>query len=176
MNKIFRIIYTYAIKALYNGQIKVDGYLDFNRDTRICITKGGEIFFGESVSTYSNVHISAIGGKIKIGARASFNRNCIILCRDTITIGNECIFGPNVCLYDHDHKFGINGVQRGYKTTPIIIEDNCWIGANVTILRGTHIGNGSVIGAGTVVKGEIPSHSLVTNERKLIVQPIKERE
>ncbi len=175
MNKIYRIIHTCVIRMLYKGKIIVDGFLDFSRDTKVRITKGGEIAFGESVSTYNNVHISAIGGKIKIGARVSFNRNCIILCRDAITIGNECIFGPNVCLYDHDHKFGIAGIQKGYKTTPIIIEDNCWIGANVTILRGTHIGSGSVIGAGTVIKGEVPPHSLVTNDRKLIVQSIEER-
>ena len=58
---------------------------------------------------------------------------------------------------------------------PITIEDNCWIGANATILRGTHIGEGCVIGAGTVVKGEIPPHSIVTSNREMVIKPIKDK-
>ena len=78
-------------------------------------------------------------------------------------------------IYDHDHKFGEDGIRSGYNTAPVMIEKNCWIGAGVIILRGTHIGEGSVIGAGCVVKGEIPPHSLVTADRSLSINPIKSK-
>lgn len=68
-------------------------------------------------------------------------------------------------IYDHDHKFNANGIQSDFNYGSVIIDNGCWIAANVTILRNTHIGEGCVIGAGTVVKGEIPPHSLVTNDR-----------
>lgn len=76
-------------------------------------------------------------------------------------------------IYDHDHKFNANGIQSDFNYGSVIIDNGCWIAANVTILRNTHIGEGCVIGAGTVVKGEIPPHSLVTNDRGLNIVPIR---
>ena len=90
-------------------------------------------------------------------------------------IADNCAIGPNTVFYDHDHKFGENGIESGFKTSPISIEKNCWIGAGVTILRGTHIGEGSVIGAGAIVHGKIPAHSLVTSDRDIKVTPIDKR-
>ena len=58
----------------------------------------------------------------------------------------------------------------GFLTSPIIIEDNVWIGSNCTILKGSHIGTGSVIAAGTVIKGKIPPNSIVFNGNKNIIR------
>lgn len=83
------------------------------------------------------------------------------------------MFGPGVTIYDHDHKFSVEGVKTDLNYGSVIIDDGCWIAANVVILRNTHIGEGCVIGAGTVVKGQIPPHSLVTSDRKLNIIPLK---
>ena len=115
------------------------------------------------------------GGVLSIGKKVAFNRNCIIICRKSITIGDNVIFGPNVTIYDHDHVFTDSGIQPGYKHGEVIIDRGCWIAAGVTILRNTHIGEGCVIGAGTVVKGNIPPHSLVTSDRGLNIAPIENR-
>ena len=64
---------------------------------------------------------------------------------------------------------------RSYKIGNIVIENNSWIGANVTILRDTHIGEGCVIGAGAVIRGNIPPHSLVTADRSVRIVPIENR-
>lgn len=82
------------------------------------------------------------------------------------------LFGPGVTIYDHDHIFSPEGILPGFKLGEVVIEDGCWIGANVTILRNTHIGKNSVIGAGTVVKGDIPAGSLVTGQRNINITPI----
>lgn len=109
-----------------------------------------------------------------IGSNVGFNRNCIVICRERITIGEKCVFGPNVVIYDHDHLFNTDGIKSNeYKSSPILIEPGCWIGANAIILRGATIGEGSVIGAGTVVRGNIPPHSLVTNDRTMRIRPIQ---
>lgn len=78
-------------------------------------------------------------------------------------------------IYDHDHKFNECGILPGYSTGDIVIEDGCWIGANVTILRNTHVGKGCVIGAGTIVKGIVPPHSLVIGSREMDIISIKNR-
>ena len=77
-------------------------------------------------------------------------------------------------MYDHDHDYKIEGNRRytGFKTAPIIIGENVWIGSGCTILRGTTIGNNCVIAAGTVLKGNIPTDMIVYNEKKLNMKPI----
>ena len=103
------------------------------------IKSNGRILLGQGVATAANTHLSALcGGVMTIGERVTINRNCTFVCRKEITIGDHCAFGPNVCIYDHDHKFGARGIQEGYSLESVVIEDHCWIGAGCIILRGTH--------------------------------------
>lgn len=83
------------------------------------------------------------------------------------------MFGPNVCVFDHNHKFDMEGVKPEYSSGAIHIGKKCWIGSGAIILKGTTIGDGCVIGAGTVVSGNIPAHSLVTSNRDMLIQPIR---
>ena len=103
------------------------------------------------------------------------NRNCLVTAHKCIKIGDDCSFGPNVVMYDHDHCFDHNGKKEGFNTGEINIGNNCWIGAGVTILRGTNIGDNCVIGAGTVVKGDIPANSLVMQRRELVIKKLEYR-
>lgn len=102
-----------------------------------------------------HTYISAVeNGMIRIGSDVHFNRNCSIVCRDSISVGDGCIFGPNVYIYDHDHRFDQFGVSKSeYTHAPVDIGRNCWIGANAVILKGTSIGENCVIGAGVVLGG-----------------------
>ena len=77
-------------------------------------------------------------------------------------------------MYDQDHNYKIEGNRRytGFKTAPIVIGKNVWIGSGCTILRGTTIGDDCVIAAGTVLKGDIPDGMIVYNKSKLVVKPI----
>lgn len=176
VSKIFRgfsyFMRTIICKLRYGNKLKVDGIFRKRFDTQIIIFDNGKMQFGKNVSFQRNDSLSSVGGVLNIGTGVSFNRNCIVICRKEITIGNHVIFGPGVTIYDHDHIFSDEGILHGYKQDSVVIDDDCWIGANVTILRNTHIGKGCVIGAGTLVKGDIPPHSLVTSDRSLNVVPI----
>lgn len=137
----------------------------------------GNIKIGKGFGMNPGSYIAVVNnGNVSIGDNISINRNSMIICHDSITIGNNCSIGPNVLIYDHDHNFGPNGIENGYKTAPVVIGNNCWIGGGVAILRGTTIGDGCVIGAGTVVKGNIPAHSVVKSEgnRKLLIERIRD--
>lgn len=152
--------------------LSVNGLLQSRFDTQITITNKGTISLGRDVMFQRGVSLSSVGGCLSIGNNVSINRNCIIVCHNNINIADNVIFGPGVTIYDHDHIFSELGILPGFKSDAVVIEKGCWIGSNVTILRGTHIGQDSVIGAGCIIKGEIPPHSLVVGDRSIRVIPL----
>lgn len=112
------------------------------------------------------------GAKLSIGHNVSFSDNCILTCRDTITIGDNVMFGPNTIIFDNDHDYRSDDYQNTFVTSPIVIEDNVWIGGNVCILRGSHIKKGSVVGAGTVVRNVVEADCICYNEKTVKLKKI----
>ena len=101
------------------------------------------------------------------------NYGAKVIAFDSIVIGRHCLIGPNVGIYDFDHGHELNGVpfsSQGMETAPVEIGDNVWIGANAVILKGARIGSDTVVGAGAVVSGDVPPHSLVFNRKEATVR------
>ncbi|WP_242532542.1 acyltransferase [Nocardioides sp. S5] len=85
--------------------------------------------------------------------------------RADLTIGDNVMMGPQALIYGRDHVFGdlsrpMNQQGMG-EYEPIVIEDDVWIGARVTILKGVTIGSGAVVAAGSVVTKDVESNSIV---------------
>lgn len=172
IDKICEKIYTNRIRHKFGKVLQISDKCRFKLDTQIIISDEGTISIGDDFSINNRVSLSSVGGHLIIGDGVAINRNCIVVCRKNIYIEDDCIFGPNVIIYDHDHVFGYDGVRKSeFNCSDIRIGKGCWIGANATILRGTRIGENSIIGAGVVAKGEIPPHSMVLfNRDKQIVK------
>ena len=167
------IIKMILLKCRYGNKIKV-GITSNLSLFSIFNIKNGTISFGRGFGVKKNTKISANGGKIIIGKGVNFNHNCMCISHESIIIGDNSSFGPNVCIYDHDHDFDSNGKIKGkFKSSEIVIEENVWIGANTTILRGTHIGKNSIIGAGSVIKGFIPENSLIKSDRSITIEALR---
>lgn len=95
------------------------------------------------------------------------NHNCIIDCTQKIVIGNKVYIGENVIIRDSDNHSLTE--ENNIMTKEIEIEDNVWIGDNCIILKGVHIGQGSIIGAGSIVTKDVPSNCVaVGNPAKVI--------
>lgn len=134
----------------------------------VCVDKGGSLIIGKKVHAmkYSRIAVRK-GGKVTIGDNLYMNNGCIITAHDSITIGNDVEFGPNVCVYDQDHDFRAEGGIKSKKfvTAPVIIGNNVWIGANSVILKGTVLGDNCVVGAGSVVKGKYEANTIIVQKR-----------
>ncbi len=132
------------------------------------IIYGKKINIGKNTTWRRNFHIMIDKtAKLSIGKDCFFNNDCSITCLQEITIGDGCLFGENVKMYDHNHKFRDKNVaikEQGYSVGSIKIGEHCWIGSNVVIMKDTQIGDNCVIGAGCVVSGTIPSNSIVTSD------------
>ena len=87
-----------------------------------------------------------------------------IRCAGGVEIGDNTIFGNYVSLHSENHNFANVETPircQGVNRKGIVIGEDCWIGAKVTILDGTKIGNGCIVAAGAVVRGEIPEYSII---------------
>lgn len=102
-------------------------------------------------------------GSIQIGRDCFFNNGCSINCNNQIVIGNGSLFGENVKIYDHNHRFNKDELikNQGFSNGKVSIGNHCWIGSNVVILKNTIINDNCVIGAGCIISGEIPENTIV---------------
>ena len=115
------------------------------------------------------------GRNISLGDNFYANYDCVMLDGAPITIGNNVLLGPKVGLYTSNHLFdSIERKNGGCIAKPIIIEDNVWIAANVSILPRVHIGTGSIIGAGSVVSHDIPDNVITAGNPCKVLRPISE--
>lgn len=97
------------------------------------------------------------GAHIHIGDNFYANFDCIFMDVAEINIGNNVMIGPRVSLLTASHPVGAKARRSGLEyALPITIEDDVWIGGNTTVLPGVRIGKASIIGAGSVVTGDIP--------------------
>ena len=107
------------------------------------------------------------GGMINIGNNVFMNSNVKVVSHKKIEIGNGTVIGPNVCIYDHDHDWRRLNMQERFVSDDIVIGNNVWIGANCTILKGSYIGDGCVVAAGTTLKGKYSNNSLIYQSREV---------
>lgn len=101
-------------------------------------------------------------GKIEIGNGAYLNRYTMLDAHEGISIGRDVMIGPHCYLTDGNHGLDRDSSVKNQpmSTRPIIIEDEAWLGAHVTVLPGVRIGRGAVIGAGSVVTHDIPAFNI----------------
>lgn len=111
------------------------------------------------------------GAMVRIGNGTFLSSNSLVICKESIEIGDHCAISWDVQIMDTD--FHTLSGQRA-KTKPIVIGNNVWIGSRVTILKGVTIGDGAVIAAGAVVTKEVPPATLVGgNPAKIIRQNVE---
>jgi acetyltransferase-like isoleucine patch superfamily enzyme len=101
--------------------------------------------------------------EIAVGDDSSLNTGCHLVASERISIGRNVAIGEYVSIRDQEHRFapdsGVRG--KGFKVSPVRIEDNVWIGRGVYIGPGTHIRAGSIVGANSVVSGDFPPNVLI---------------
>ena len=101
------------------------------------------------------------GFNIEVGKNFYANYNCTILDVGKVTIGDNCMFAPNVAIYTAGHPIHPDSRNSMYEYgIQVSIGDNCWLGGNTIVCPGVKIGNNVVIGAGSVVTKDIPDWSI----------------
>jgi len=108
--------------------------------------------------------ISNIGKGCSIGNNSGIGAFSFIGAAGGVRIGSDVIMGQRVSFHSENHNFDRLDMpirEQGISRQGISVDDNCWIGANVVFLDGAHVGSGSVVAAGAVVRGVFPSNSVI---------------
>ncbi|KAF3130526.1 Maltose acetyltransferase [Orbilia oligospora] len=119
------------------------------------------------------------GYNITLGPGVFINFGCTIIDTCSVTIKARTLIGPNVNIYSGTHPLNPrtrNGTKGPEFGKPVVIEEDCWIAGNVTILPGVKIGMGATVGAGAVVTRDVPPHTVVAGNPAKVIKGIMEHE
>lgn len=135
------------------------GYLEMREDSKLYVN---------DFSIYSGARILLKKGAVLHLGTGYINTNVTIVCDEKIEIGNKVFISSNVLIRDSDaHKITSHPHKE---TQPIKISDQVWIGTNVLILKGVHIGEGAIIAAGSVVTKDVPAYSIAAGTPAKVIR------
>ncbi|WP_158250472.1 DapH/DapD/GlmU-related protein [Aquimarina sp. I32.4] len=124
----------------------------------------------ENLELRGKIYIEFIEN-LKIGDYCFINEGCYWSAKGGILIGKNVIFGPNTTIWTYNHDYKGSHLPYGGEDvlSEVVIEDNVWIGMRSIIMPGVTIGEGSIVGAGSLVTKDIPKLSIVGgNPAKII--------
>lgn len=118
------------------------------------------------IDRMSTVWMGSVDGslpKLSIGDGVYIGERCYLGSSLKVSVGANCLIGASSYIIDCNHRFGRRDIPinaQGFKSAPISIEEDVWIGAHCVILPGVTIGRGAIVGAGSVVNKSIPEFEI----------------
>ena len=166
-SRYYLVRYFRFIRLHYFGSRSVvfSGFVFLGKGVELSARKGhGRVVIGPWVHLGDHNRIRAHEGTVTIGRKTVFGRDNTINAFLNISIGSECILSDSIYVCDFDHR--ISSVDtairnQGIIKSPVIIGSDVWVGTKVSVLRGSHLGDGCVVGANSVVKGSFKPLSVV---------------
>lgn len=115
------------------------------------------------------------GDKTTFGDGCFVNHGCYFMDGGSITFGDNVFIGPFCGFYTASHPLGAKERNLGLeRALPIVVGDNCWLGANVSVLQGVTIGSGCVIAAGSVVTEDLPDNVMAAGVPAVVKKIIEQ--
>lgn len=152
---------------------------------------GGKIEIGNNFSCMNSTESNSIGliqpcvfdvlendSLIKIGdnvgiSGSTINATTSVIIEDNVLIGSGCII-TDTDSHPIDYKARIANDKSSIQKSPILIKEGAFIGARSIILKGVTIGRHSIIGAGSVVRNDVPDYSIVSGNPAVVIKNIAE--
>jgi acetyltransferase-like isoleucine patch superfamily enzyme len=133
----------------------------------------GRLEIGRWVHIGDGNSIRCHEGSLRIGDKVVFGKDNTVNCYLDVEIGAATIVADWVYITDFDHRIDDVTVpikDQGIVKTPVRIGPDCWLGTKVSVLRGTRIGRGSVLGAHAVARGDIPEYAIAVGAPARVVR------
>ncbi len=152
----------------FGKNVKIGRNVTFKGDTR-------KVYIGDMTDIADGVTIHAgmyDCKEIRIGRKVHIGPYSFISSHGRIVIGDNTLIGPHCVITDADHEYSSKEIpirKQGFRTGEVIIGSDCWLGAGVKILRGSRLEGGVVVGAGSVIKENVPKNSIIVTRSKNII-------
>jgi len=167
------------LKALYDNLRRLDVSLsEFTRDTFGRVNpfienvvewheKAQRCFGDNSITVYDS---ATVIGDVAVGPHTWIGPFCILDGSGGLAIGSHCSVSSGVMVFTHDTvRWSLSGGREPYDHAPTSIGDDCFIGTQTVILKGTHIGNACLIAANSLVNRDIPDNSIAAGSPARII-------
>jgi len=144
-------------RALMAGFLEGGRRLSVGRNVALVVY--GEIAFGDDVTLADGCALEVgPNGRLVLGDNSFVGRHSVIRAERSIEIGSRCIIAEHCTVRDQDHLVDPDERrhEKAAQTAPIVLERDVWIGAGVRVLKGVRVGEGTVVAANAVVRGEVP--------------------
>jgi acetyltransferase-like isoleucine patch superfamily enzyme len=109
---------------------------------------------------------------LTIGDRVGMRMGCTVTAAESVTIEQDVVMGAHVTITDSRHTWDsgeVNTLKSALRTAPVRVGRGTWLADGVTVTAGATIGEQCVVGSNAVVRGDIPSHSMVVGNPGEIV-------
>jgi len=115
------------------------------------------------------------GSAVSIGSNNAFSNNISVIANERIVIGNDCLIGDRVSIFDSDFHEIDPALRRSGTgaSKPVQIGNNVWIGSSVIIMKGVTVGDNSVIGVMSVVNRPVPPNSVAVGNPARVVRTLQ---
>lgn len=132
---------------------------------------------GEGCYIEPPFHANWGGRFVHFGKNVYANFGLTLVDDTHIYVGDNVMFGPNVVIATAGHPILPALREQGLQyNAPVRVGKNCWIGAGALLMPGVSVGEGSVIGAGSVVTRDIPANVVAVGNPCRVLRPIGERD
>lgn len=148
-------------------KLGINNYYDISQNAIINIAENVVINESNYITVKKNAEFSI--GKNTYITRATMS------CLGKISIGDNCILGEGMKIFDHNHQYTTNPfsvAKTDFNIGAVKMGNNVWTGANVIILKDVTIGNNVIIGAGCVIHKDVPDNAIIINKQDQILKTI----
>lgn len=135
---------------------------------RLALRRAGRV--GHNVRVHGRVAIHS-PAQLRVGDHVRIGSGCLFFCMGGLTIGANTQISRNVVIYTGNHDVDGDAIpySNQYELAPVSIGESVWIGMNAAILPGVTIGDGAIIGLGTVVSKDVPAGGIVVGAAQRLV-------
>ena len=152
--------------------VSIQDYVVINALSKEGVQLGDNVSIGMRSMIKTSGSLTVVGKGFFMGHDSAMGNDCFVGAAGGVSIGNYVAIGQNVRFNSENHEFHERNrriCEQGVTNKGITVGNDVWIGAGAVILDGTHIGNGCVIGANTLVNKDIPDYSIAVGNPVKIV-------
>jgi acetyltransferase-like isoleucine patch superfamily enzyme len=159
--------------ALAHRGAEIGARVTVGRGCRLILDPGGRLVLADDCEVDDGSTLAVYhGGRLALGAGCFVGHHATLAARDSVELGAGTFLAELVSVRDHDHAVGLPPSSGEVDVAQVRLGADVWLGAKVTVLRGSRVGDRTVVGANSVVRGDLPADVVAVGAPARVVRTI----